>query len=1084
MDSKHIERDYSAHRKSVIRPSDEYVKLEIFSFDPKYTKTYLRENKTLKGYENTENTSWKSWSCFKSADMQSRMKFKIKYNVKLVGDYRIDLIYEQNNYIHTNSKKNTGKDLTGTITLDGKTSETKFDGENNVLKRKTIYHKFTKKGAKTIDFTVPYNCYFYGVIIRKIVKYVGDNYYGSALGSEEGNMILKSSTLTISDKLKPSELSCEVAYDDSFECETSQSGFYIDYRDEVNFYVKTNDNKIKRVFGGYVSSILPDSDRTKLTIACADRLSDGTNKYILDQMRLGGGTGELKETGYTKTMNKDFNSYPQALKYLCDIHEVTLKSNISKQYTVDGEKFHKGLVLRYGTSKNIKKITASNGTQKVYKNFLFIRNKSDSSKQQVWNVYDASKHTKKPPKFTQYPYMHITYGLGKPKSESKSEITQKVDTSETTAGSQKFTKCGVSQDGKYLMAIGLPSAGKDSVKGFTKTVFKRKCPYCGSSQLYWGFMWSGNFPCTKKHNNGSAGKYEGHIYCDGCDMDFSVQGWEHKNGSNYHLEKVSKIVSSSKSEAYKLSNGEMVAVPSTAVTVTSDDVFKAITKIAFKYRYNLQSGASSYAAMKKSGKGECWAFSDLIFTEMKKYNISCKIVQYPTGMSGQHRSVLYKNEKNKWVDFPYREYGWGKKYNNMLNNTSASKSGHMVKEHKGNNIGKVQATTSTSKTQKTTVTTTTGYDKSKPFQAYIRLTYSLKQSFKAKKYSVNIKFTQTAPSSNSINEGTPFPLYWVNNTIKNTTLKLKSGANLVEYLKTIHGASNDFYLHSIQFVAPKQTPSKTSTGENKDVSWYKSDKSTKDGSSCKLNLYQIVFDDNPSVEPANLQSCGKSVNSMMQDLTDEAGYYVNMSYGLHRKDDKINFRVNNQTDTQYTATEGDNNNILSWNSISYSPIGSLFNMSMQVFKEKNTNYKYIDTKDSLSILNYGEQCTIKTNNDILGKEEAYFNAYHSDKFNPSQTYTYTITVPNCPNLNMGDLVKVIANAKKLNSVKEVNSIKIAFDIGKIPRVQTTLGLGELAPDIQLAKNIRKLRDTAKKETTEFSGGATPVTDEIYYEWDR
>ena len=223
---------------------------------------------------------------------------------------------------------------------------------------------------------------------------------------------------------------------------------------------------------------------------------------------------------------------------------------------------------------------------------------------------------------------------------------------------------------------------------------------------------------------------------------------------------------------------------------------------------------------------------------------------------------------------------------------------------------------------------------------------------------------------------------------------------------------------------------------------------------------------------------------MMQDLTDEAGYYVNMTYGLHRKDDKINFRVNNQTDTQYTATEGDNNNILSWNSISYSPIGSLFNMSMQVFKEKNTNYKYIDTKDSLSILNYGEQCTIKTNNDILGKEEAYFNAYHSDKFNPTQNYTYTITVPNCPNLNIGDLVKVIANAKKLNSVKEVNSIKIMFDIGKIPRVQTTLGLGELAPDIQLAKNIRKLRDTAKKETTEFSGGATPVTDEIYYEWDR
>jgi hypothetical protein len=249
-------------------------------------------------------------------------------------------------------------------------------------------------------------------------------------------------------------------------------------------------------------------------------------------------------------------------------------------------------------------------------------------------------------------------------------------------------------------------------------------------------------------------------------------------------------------------------------------------------------------------------------------------------------------------------------------------------------------------------------------------------------------------------------------------------------------------------------------------------------------LYQIVFDDDPSVKGETLQSCGKSVNSMMQDLVKDAGYYVNMTYGLHRKDDVINFRVVNQTDIQYTATEGDNNNILSWNSISYSPIGSLFNMSMQVFKKENNEYKYIDTKDAESILDYGEQCTLQTNNNTMNEDEAYFNAIHSSKYNPSQTYTFTITVPNAPNLQLGDLVKVVANAKKLNSVKEVSSIKYVFDNSKIPRIQTTLGLGELAPDIQLSQNIRKLRDNAKKEDTNFHGTATPVSDEIYYEWDK
>ena len=1095
MVSKHITRDFSAHRKSVIRPYDEYCGLEIFSFDPKFTRTYLAEDNTLKIGSNATKTSWKSWTCYQSTDAKNDMVFNIDYNVTEFAEYRIDFVYEQSNHIFGKDKadttKDTGADLTGEITIASPNQtvleeDVLFDGENNVIKRKSFFIQLNE-GKHTITISAPKNVYFMGAIIRKIIKYTANNYYGADMGKDAGNLMMTSASLSISDMTKPSELQCSIGYDDALECEDSPSGFYIDYRDEVNFYVKDNDKQIERVFGGYVSSILPNENRTTLTLHCADRLVDGQNKYILDQMVLQGGTVKQSEDEYTDGMTKNFNSYGEALKYVCDCHETTLNTNISKNFLVDGEKNAKGLVITYGKNKLVKSIKTSNGISTPYKNYIMIRNKSSADKQQTWTLYDASKVAKKPVRINDTPYMHISYGLGSPKTELKTKVTEKVDTGDTTAGSQKFTKCGVSEDGKYIMAIGLPSAGKDSKKGFTKTVFKRKCPHCGSTELYWGFMWSGNFPCTKRYNNGSAGRYEGHIYCDGCDADYSVQGWEHINGSTKKLEKVSSTVASSRAEATKLSSGKMVAVPSTSVEVTSDDVFKAITKLAFKYRYKLGT-SSTYSAMKKSGSGDCWAFSELIFSELKRYGVSCKIVQYKTQYADNHRSVMYKNEKGKWVDFPYREYKWNTKYNNMLNNTSGSKRGSVIQEFKGKTIGSVKASTSTSKTQTSTITTTKNYDKDKPFQGYLKITYSAVNkdadcTFKTKKKNLYIKFTHTADKQGSLNTAN-FPLYWINNTVKISTLQMNNDSlDLIDFLQ-VSDASNrgkDIYLQSIQMIAPKVVKTKDKT----DTDWYKYDKSTIDESSCKLNLYQIVFDDDDNTaNPNELASCGKTVNEMIKTLTEESGYLVDMTYGLHRNDDRINFRVDNQATPAFIATEGDNNNILSWNSISYSPVSSMFNLSMEVFKDFSGQYYYVDTRNPQSILRYQEQCTLQTTNEPTSKQEAYYMACMNEKIMSEQTYSYTITVPNYPDLKLGDLVKVVANAKKLSTIKELKSMKISFDANKIPRIRTELGLDELAPDVQLKQNIRNLRRSAKKDTTSFHGTAIPINDPNIYVWDR
>ncbi|MGN1362118.1 MAG: Ig-like domain-containing protein, partial [Methanobrevibacter sp.] len=128
-----------------------------------------------------------------------------------------------------------------------------------------------------------------------------------------------------------------------------------------------------------------------------------------------------------------------------------------------------------------------------------------------------------------------------------------------------FDKNGVSSDGKYIMAIGRPSAsGELSKYGYTfyRSVFYRVCPICGSTHLFWSIFWAGNeydnygtFPATGNKEGGSA---EGHIFCADCDADFScIDGLNHVSGSTVALKKVVDTIKVTKSQAYALLNGSM-----------------------------------------------------------------------------------------------------------------------------------------------------------------------------------------------------------------------------------------------------------------------------------------------------------------------------------------------------------------------------------------------------------------------------------------------------------------------------------------------------------------------------------------------
>ena len=156
----------------------------------------------------------------------------------------------------------------------------------------------------------------------------------------------------------------------------------------------------------------------------------------------------------------------------------------------------------------------------------------------------------------------------KPSDLTKQKTTnkdQKNKTQNKTKTKKRYySKYGVSPDGKYLMAVGRPSASGELAKygyKYYKTVFYRKCPFCGSKELYWNIFWAGNEhaswgtnPAVGRRKSGSA---EGEITCKKCDADFSIFGKDKATVARKSLKVYKKAKKCSKTEAYTLKKGKM-----------------------------------------------------------------------------------------------------------------------------------------------------------------------------------------------------------------------------------------------------------------------------------------------------------------------------------------------------------------------------------------------------------------------------------------------------------------------------------------------------------------------------------------------
>ncbi len=78
-------------------------------------------------------------------------------------------------------------------------------------------------------------------------------------------------------------------------------------------------------------------------------------------------------------------------------------------------------------------------------------------------------------------------------------------------------------------------------------------------------------------------------------------------------------------------------------------------------KFQYVKGVNSSASRLPNESGDCWAMSDWLYKNIKKTDVECRIIQYETSLSAQHRSVQIKSE-GEWVDLPYMRYGFDSRF--------------------------------------------------------------------------------------------------------------------------------------------------------------------------------------------------------------------------------------------------------------------------------------------------------------------------------------------------------------------------------------------------------------------------------------
>ena len=365
-------------------------------------------------------------------------------------------------------------------------------------------------------------------------------------------------------------------------------------------------------------------------------------------------------------------------------------------------------------------------------------------------------------------------------------------------------------------------------------------------------------------------------------------------------------------------------------------------------------------------------------------------------------------------------------------------------------------------------TITHGFDNSQPFQAYLKIDYSVGKK-NGKEKTIYVDWSSQAPSyENTFNND--YSIQWANH---------KKYIHEIDLLSHIKTAEKDFsetkdtkyYLKKVTFVNDfKDQIDNIDTEEDESLIY-----DDKDNSSYKMSLYDLGVSNGEIAKRESLGFCGKTLLDGMKSIIEKTNYSFQIKYNKRRDTDYINFAESTDSkDIRYRFDESFNGNIIGISNVKYSPTSQLMNSAVTIFKtQKNPNnptlnYRYAKKSKLGEIMRFGEQMKIENSSIEMGWGEASQRSYDNlmQYFQPITTFTVK-SVGLAP-INIGDWVETKTVNPLLTNEYQVASRKITIDVEDRPMVQTEWGLGDIDASLKVKSNLRKQRKKLVRESLDLN----------------
>ena len=416
MESKHIRRDFNANvQKRVHYGEDEWL-IEIYKNRADTVKTYLVNDVTCK---KGKQKSWKAWEgYYPKSESDTLTTVSFEYEAIEDGNYRIDCMYST-----TETTDALQISLNNIIKVDGVAVENDHDWlvypQYNGRNCKTVY---LKKGKHTITYQFE-KTIFLGAIVRKIETYKGDN-------KNKHFLTIKTFEFRQANDLSVDEFECNIQYWHKLDDETNISGYLFDFSDEVNFYIKAPNGKMKQLFGGYISTVTVDNDLKLMTLHCASRLRDLEHRYCYPNYVLLGGDKDtiqfIEDNAYY-----DLDNYSQVLQHLLTHSEVPIRSNLIDTAKLREVDYSRNPYLKFYGSKRDEPLVKKYVDVLPFSNSIMVRNSPNTQKYDSLKLFDSKG---KAYDISKNPTFFIQYGMGEAKYEGVADISDRGESSSSVVG--------------------------------------------------------------------------------------------------------------------------------------------------------------------------------------------------------------------------------------------------------------------------------------------------------------------------------------------------------------------------------------------------------------------------------------------------------------------------------------------------------------------------------------------------------------------------------------------------------------------------------------------------------------------------